>query len=329
MNSNRKIMDDTKCDGPRLTERQDYHALVRLRAEWLDAFCRAHLAPQRWCPANCRVPDIEDERTLLGHLAGEDGRWAAALQRDGTPVGYVLCRADEDKGELAIEGQTPRVSPQVAFDAAAGELLEFVLQRAAESGLKKIRFSYHGFGDEVITLGGLYERSGFAGECVFEMLTRQLQIDPGPTRLEFRSAEEIGLDAFHEAEVACGYCRSPRRAKENGEFSRKMWGSVQPGTDWLAAYDRDSLVGTVRVAVSREGIGVLDAIAVAERRRRQGIGRSLLARGLSALVDRTAAVRLDVHHDNPAAIRLYERAGFRTHHVHGNVSKSIAGEEGP
>ena len=82
-----------------------------------------------------------------------------------------------------------------------------------------------------------------------------------------------------------------------------------------------------RIAVSREGVGVLDGIAVAPERRGRGIGRALLAKGLTALAGRTDIVRLDVHHDNPAAIRLYERAGFRTHHVHGEMVRALTAKE--
>lgn len=309
--------------GVRLATRKDYHAMVGVRARWLDSFLAAHPAEQRWCPATCRVPEIEDEQALLMHLAGKDGRWAAVSQRSGKTVAYILSRTDEAEGQLRIEGQTPRVSSQAEFDGQGGELLSLVLQQAAKQGLKKVRASYHGFPDEVQPLRQLYNAHGFAGECLFEMLTRELSIDAAPKALQFRSAEQIGLEAYYRSEVQCGAVPSIERSQRNCEFSRKMWGNVEPGRDWLAAFDSGELVAAVRVAVSREGVGVLDAIGVAPERRGQGIGRAVLARGLAALIGRTDAARLDVHRNNPAAIRLYQRAGFEVHHVHGQLTKDV------
>jgi ribosomal protein S18 acetylase RimI-like enzyme len=307
--------------------RADYHAMVLLRARWLDEFVMVRPADQRWCPAACPVPDIEDERTLLKHITGADGRSAFVIEIRGRLSAYILCRVDEANRTLRIEGQTPRVLPGVCMEETYGQLLERAVQQALRSGLVKVKARFHGFPDEVEPLRRPFQARGFTGECKFEMVTHALQLDPGPECLLFRSADQIGLDAFCEAEAACGYCSSVQRCRENGEFSRKMW-NVTPSTDWLAAYAGAALLGTVRVAVSREGIGVLDAIAVAPERRGRGIGHALLARGLAALVGRTDVVRLDVHHDNPAAIRLYQRAGFRVHHVHGDLSKDLSGREG-
>ena len=310
----------------RIATRRDYHALVRLRAEWVHEFCRTHPPDRCWCPALCRIPDIEDERELLEHVRGADDRWAAVLGSSQGLAGYLLCRVDEDEKHLRIEGQTPRVLRKDQFHQVGGELVDFAVRQAVRSGLMKVKMVYHGFPQEIGLLRALYGARGFAGECLLEMLCRNLRIDPGPRALQFRSAAEIP-DAFYEAEAACGYCSSAQQAKQDCEFSVKMWGDVDPGRDWLAAYEGPDLVGTVRVAVSREGMGVLDGIAVAPDRRGRGVGRALLTRGLAALAGRTDVVWLDVHHDNPAAIRLYERAGFRTHHLHGDMIKHWTGEE--
>ena len=310
----------------RMATRRDHRNMVKLRAELLDRFHAAHRAGRRWCPALCNVPNIEDEDIMLKHLTGRDGRWAAALYCQGMLWAYVLCRTDKENSELRIEGQTPRVLPRSGFCETGAKLLKYVIQQAIESGLTKIKAVYHGFSDELALFRQLYQTHGFTGECKFEMLSCQLRIHPGSARLEFQSAEDIGLEAFYEAEAVCGYISTTERSKRDCEFSVKMWPDVRPATDWLVAYECAHLVGTVRVGVTREGIGVLDAIAVAPNRRGRGLGRALLARGLTALVGRTDVVWLDVHHDNPAAIRLYRRAGFETHHVNGDMNKDLTGE---
>ena len=55
---------------------------------------------------------------------------------------------------------------------------------------------------------------------------------------------------------------------------------------------------------------------------------SSAARGLSALLGRTEIARLEVHHDNRAAIRPRERSGRQVHHLHGqDMTKRLNGEE--
>lgn len=111
--------------------------------------------------------------------------------------------------------------------------------------------------------------------------------------------------------------------KKDCEFSERMWGTTDPKTDWLVAYDGEQLVGTVRVAVTREGLGVLDDIALIKEYRGRGFGRCLLARGLSALIGRTEIVRLDCEQDNTSAVQLYRQAGFKIHHEHGELRKEL------
>ncbi len=122
-----------------------------------------------------------------------------------------------------------------------------------------MRISLHGFPDEVDPLLNLYQRQGFAlceGHPRLEMLSRQVRVNPGPRRLEFRSAEEIGLASFYEIDAMIRNW-SVEDSRKNCELSRKMW-SLDPRTDWLVAYEGQNLVGAVEVAVTRTGIGVLD-----------------------------------------------------------------------
>jgi len=310
----------------RIGIRRDYHELVRLRAEWIDWFCQSHPASQRWCPAACHIPRIENEGDLLWHLIGKDGRWAVIYRSQGELQGYILCRSDSDKKELLIEGQTPRVSPSLAdsgVDEVGRGLIQFVLRHGVEQELEEVKMPFHGFPDEISLLMRLYRREGFACEPWYEMFSDKLDIEPGPQHLQFRSAGELGLDAFHESEAITGQCSSAEDSKKDCEMSQRMWDSIDPNTDWLMAYDDGRLVGTVRVAVTREGLGHLDGIALIEEYRGRGLGRCLLAKALSALIGRTEIVWLTCLQDNPPAVRLYRRAGFKVHHEYGELNKGL------
>lgn len=151
----------------RIGTRRDYYELVRLRAGWIDWFCQSHPGPERWCPAMCRVPRIEDENDLLWHLIGKNGRWAVIYRSQGELQGYILCRSDSDKKELLIEGQTPRVSPSLVdsvIDEVGKELIQFVLKHGVDQGLNQVKMSFHGFSDEISPLMRIYREEGFVCE---------------------------------------------------------------------------------------------------------------------------------------------------------------------
>lgn len=209
------------------------------------------------------------------------------------------------------------------LNKAGSKLLEFVIRQAGERGLTRVGMFFHGIRDEVDPLISLYREHGFQlarGQPRLEMLTRRLSIDPGPHDIRFRSAEEVGPAVLLGVEAAIQDW-SLEQARENLEFSREMW-SV-PDTDWLAAYEDENPVGVVRMAVSREGVGVVDAFGLLREHRGRGLGICLLARGLSCLIGKTEVVRLDADHDNVPALRLFERAGFQVHHLHGNLTLEV------
>ena len=300
----------------RLATRRDYQAMVRLRAEWLDEFVHEHPARERWCPSGCRVPRIEDETELLFSLTGKDGRGAAVLSGPDGIDAFVLWRTNEADHRIEIQGQTPRVCPHMGLDEAGNALVELVIQHAVEHGMPKVCVFLHGFPDEVHPLIGLYRRHGFVpteGHPRLEMLGAPMAVSPDPNRLQFRSAKEIGLDEFHETNAALrGW--SVEQSVANGDISERMWGDVRPETDWLVAYEGEDLVGVVQMAVTRDGIGVVDGVTVVAHRRGRGLGMCLLSKGLAAVTGRTDVVWLDVDHDNAPAVQLYKRAGFRVHH---------------
>ena len=81
----------------------------------------------------------------------------------------------------------------------------------------------------------------------------------------------------------------------------------------LAAVEAGTLLGKAVVFVRRgTDIARLYSIAVADAARGRGLGVALLTAAERAARKRGAArMRLEVRQDNAAAIRLYERQGYR------------------
>jgi len=307
---------------PRAAGLDDLEACLELRSACLARFCEAYPAEARWCPAGAPVPRIEDEETLRKHLAKDsEGRWAVLASRAGEPQAYLLCRTDQAKRQLSIEWHSPRVSPLACLQEEGGRLVSFVIRLSRRRGVRHISAFLHGPPDEVEALVSLYRGLGFEGDPRLEMLTRRLRLPPGRHRLRFRSAQEVGLDTFYGIDAAVRNW-SREESEENAEISWRMW-SVDPATDWLVAYEGENLVGTVQVALTRQGVGVVDHIGVLPEHRGRGLGRCLLTRALAALRERTDVVWLDVDQDNLPAVRLYQWAGFRVHHLHGGMVRRM------
>jgi ribosomal-protein-alanine N-acetyltransferase len=83
---------------------------------------------------------------------------------------------------------------------------------------------------------------------------------------------------------------------------------------FFVAADGEQVVGyVVADAIPNHGtpLGHIKDIAVTERRRNEGVGSALLARGLDFLADAGAATaKLEVREGNADARRLYRRFGF-------------------
>ena len=79
---------------------------------------------------------------------------------------------------------------------------------------------------------------------------------------------------------------------------------------YLAAWDRDGVVGVLRAALSDEWVG-LSCLAVDPRARGRGLARTLTAVALETATGRGARhAFLQVEDDNSGARRLYESLGF-------------------
>lgn len=107
----------------------------------------------------------------------------------------------------------------------------------------------------------------------------------------------------------------------SGAYSRyffRQLHDLNPALVWVAEDRRTGkIVGHLCAAIGRGGqVGWILNTAVLAHYRRQGIGRMLMECGVAEL--RAAGVRqmlVTSEPDNDAAIRLYERLGFRAAHT--------------
>ena len=132
-------------------------------------------------------------------------------------------------------------------------------------------------------------------------------------RQDARFLRDMLHHAFYWAESASGTAEQP--------VYRYVFAWPRQGDDGVVALDGGHPVGAAWYRLFRRneaGYGFVDeqtpelAIAVVPSRRGRGFGEQLLA----ALLERAraagyGALSLAVHEDNRAAIRLYERFGFR------------------
>jgi mycothiol synthase len=82
---------------------------------------------------------------------------------------------------------------------------------------------------------------------------------------------------------------------------------------FLLADRAGELLGFHWTKVHGDGLGEVYVLGVAPSAQGLGLGDSLLVRGLRHLADRGCpAVLLYVDGDNPAALRLYGKVGFRS-----------------
>ncbi|MEU4312874.1 GNAT family N-acetyltransferase [Nocardia sp. NPDC024068] len=84
------------------------------------------------------------------------------------------------------------------------------------------------------------------------------------------------------------------------------------GSQWVVAEERGEILGYAVVGVDGQGCAWVLSMAVSERARRNGVGTRLLEHVFERCRDgQIPRVRLTVRQENTAAVRLYEKTGFR------------------
>lgn len=126
------------------------------------------------------------------------------------------------------------------------------------------------------------------------------------TPATIRSYRDDDRDGVVGLWKACFPITSPHHDPEASLRRRR---SVEDGL-LLVAVENDTVVGTVMGGWDGHR-GWLYSVAVSPNRRREGLGRSLVAEAIRRLADRDCPkVNLQVMPDNAEVIRFYEALGF-------------------
>ena len=152
------------------------------------------------------------------------------------------------------------------------------------------------------------ERHGF--ELVREHFT--MCFEPGETTLPSDPDIREMTDADREAVVAL-HERAFERTWPSGEQLLEQL-TKGPDRKIFVLYDAGELVGYHYASVDRElGEAFVDNIGVAETHKGRGLATRLLRHGLAWMFTfpEVKRIELSVRAENAAAIRVYEKAGFR------------------
>ena len=195
-------------------------------------------------------------------------------------------------------------SVEEGWDARADRLLERVLQIAPPE-MSDIEI---GFDKRNERIAEFAQRHGFElvrdhFTMLFEPTDRSIPLDADIR--EMRDTDRDAIVALHE--------RSFERAWPSGE---QMLEQLTKGPDRkiFVLYDGDELVGYHFALVDREfGEAWIHNIGVAESHRGRGLATRLLRHGLAWMFTfpEVKRIELSVREENAAAIRVYEKAGFR------------------
>jgi len=87
---------------------------------------------------------------------------------------------------------------------------------------------------------------------------------------------------------------------------------LDPEEDWIwGAFERGTLLGTIRAAVRLPGVWLVGGVFVDPSARNRGIGRALVEAALASARTSQVRVGLYVREDRTPARRLYDELGFR------------------
>jgi ribosomal protein S18 acetylase RimI-like enzyme len=228
---------------------------------------------------------------------------------------FIVGRDNWLAGDSAYAGVSPNghLTLAAADDATADALLDHVLARTRERGLKKLQLrpvpndlvherllARHGFVLQTDVLA--MWRALARGE-------REAEWPPGVTVRTFEPADARAVHAL--LDEAYGAWDRSYVAVPHEDWERAMTGDIEfdPNVWWIAV--RDGAPAGVSLWWTS---GWLKDLVVRESERGRGLGAALVQHGFAEFARRRVPrVGLKVDAANPTgAIRLYERLGFRT-----------------
>ena len=246
------------------------------------------------------LEDIRADWSAPGFDAARDA-WLA--EEDGRPLGYALL---DDRGAALIT-----VPPGNEGRGVGTRLREAAEARAMERGAALVR-QYVPVTNEAAR-AHLLEAGYWPAYSYFRMRMALADAPPPPAEVPVRPfARGIDDGPVHALveEAFSGIPGNISQSLESWQAAKVDKEGWDPSL-WLLHEDAGGLGGVVLCERWEEGVGYVDALAVAPRVRGTGLGRALLLHGLAALRDaglRTA--ELSVQGENASAARLYESVGM-------------------
>ena len=264
-------------------------------AALVNAYVAAHGGAGAW-----KVADVEDEWRTASDV------WV--VERAAELAGHATLRPREG-GRLHALGWT---HPAHAGHGVGGLLVDVTEQRAAETGGSVVVRNSVLAPDRAACR--LLESRGYVAES--QHLRMRIDLDAAPPPLAPPSG--IALATFRPGVDDAGVDACVEEAFDHRWTNQAEWregkaaeGRFDPDA-WIVAREGADVCGVALCTAQTFGMGYVEALAVRARWRGRGIGAALLQEALRRLF--TAGERrigLGVDGDNPAAIRLYERAGMR------------------
>jgi mycothiol synthase len=247
------------------------------------------------------LEDVRADWSAPGFDARND---AWLVEAAGVPLGYALL---DDRGAALVT-----VPPRHEGRGVGTMLREAAEARALERGEALVRQYVPSTNESA--RAHLLEAGYWPAFSYFRMRMELTDAPPAPQHVPVRPfARGIDDGPVHALveDAFAGIPGNVPRSLESWQAAKVDKEGWDPSL-WLLHEDAGGLAGVVLCERWEEGVGYVDALAVAPRVRGTGLGRAMLAHGLAAL--RAAGMttaELSVQGENASATRLYESVGMR------------------
>lgn len=230
-------------------------------------------------------------------------------------------------GVMFAAGALAVVNPAHENEGLGGALLDWAERRALELGHESHR---QRIAESNQRARALLQAAGYIRARAVWQMVHDLHGLPDiaslPSGIAVHALDPVGdARALHAADTAAFAANADYAAEDFESFRDEHLAT--PGLDLTAsavARRGSEIAGYIVCCGTTAGSGFVDLLAVAAPERRRGLGMALLCRALRAFAAYGRIDgRLEVASDNPAAVRLYERAGMARRHAWGVWEKPV------